>query len=111
MALVSHDGMRVVRAGTVLPMAVRLSKRIGPSDYVVVDADDNVLSDPLPTEAKAEAELCALAGLETVGGLPVVEAVERLAKQRPCFVPTNDALGTLFLHDPERPDRLAEALA
>lgn len=49
--------LRVERAGNVLPMAVRLRNKIGPGDYVVVDDEDNVMSDTHSTRADAEADL------------------------------------------------------
>lgn len=56
--------LHVERVGNAVPMAVRLSRRWLTSDYIVVDADGEPVSEPRRTMAEAETDLQDLAASE-----------------------------------------------
>lgn len=101
------DGMRVERAGNFLPVTVRLAKKIGPGDYIVVDDEGDILAGPCTTFDDAAKELYDLAGVEVKNGLPVYSKTQAQFSPEPCLASMGD--GMHFLHDPERPDRLRAA--
>ncbi|MES2488525.1 MAG: hypothetical protein V4607_01950 [Pseudomonadota bacterium] len=101
------NGMRVELAGNVLPVHVRNSKKIGPGDYIVVDDENDILGDTHTTFDDAAKELYELAGVEVKNGLPVYSKGVAMRSTEPCFAQIGS--GLLFLHDPERRDRLALA--
>lgn len=49
--------LRVVRVAEAFPLDVRIAKRMNSADYVVIDSDGDVLTNPQPTRAEAEADL------------------------------------------------------
>ncbi|NKF21545.1 hypothetical protein [Solimonas marina] len=99
-------GMRVERAGNAVPADVRIRHQISPADYVVIDGEANVLSDPQPTFTDAALELYHLAEVEIVDGLPVFSSGGARNSSEVCYVRRDD--GSLFLHDPECMHRLGE---
>ena len=105
MAPLIIKGMRLVRAGDGLPAHVRIKARISAADFVVIDEEQNVLSDARPTREAAAADLFELAEVPTQGGMPILPLSTAYHYADPCFVQCAD--GGLFLHDPERPDRLS----
>ncbi|MGH8446437.1 MAG: hypothetical protein ACREVL_14285 [Solimonas sp.] len=104
MSIVSINGMRVERAGNAVAADVRLRHRISPSDYVVVDAKDNVLTDAFTKHDDAMQELYALAKVPTDGGIPVLPLAAAKEAADPVYADVGG--GVHFLHDPECMHRL-----